>query len=417
MDTYPNPFDARNFYQPFAGRERAVGRINQHLADPLNTPVPAFYGRAAIGKTALLRQFTGPPTKTYVSIYLPLATFHLTHEMDWMQALINTTLNTLEAHQMTVTSAERPAQADVDRLKTWYAEDFLPAVFRVIRRNRRLLLLIDDAEKLLQMDQDAVLDSASLPYLHQLRGENLTLALTLDEAVEDNLTAFRPLFEPKQALRLTNLDAPTCAQVFRQAGIHLEDDAAQHLHRLSGGQPDLINRFGYHLYEERGQRLTTTQVKAAVSAVYDDKQATFHTRWSQLSLDERLVLTAVSSRLYDHPLRPVTIETIETWLVETDYPLDPVTIRATVRGLQYHELIIGDTTQGLRVASGMLQKWMLENARLDDPTPGNEGNRLMLLAGILIALLVLGAILLLASTPSGTPNTQIPTAPLITPGS
>ena len=68
--------------------------------------------------------------------------------------------------------------------------------------------------------------------------------------------------------------------------------------------------------------------------------------WDMLNRDEHLVLAAISMQLYKNPLQPVSMTSIETWLAETDYPLDSVAINTALRSLEYYELIQGTIAQG-----------------------------------------------------------------------
>jgi hypothetical protein len=169
--------------------------------------------------------------------------------------------------------------------------------------------------------------------------------------------------------------------------------------------------------------VTLEDTKALTPKVYTYGDDDYRYMWSRLSLNERLVLTAISGLLYGDPLGRIEAATIEGWLVETDYPMDITSINAALRSLEYRE-IVQATADGLRLTAEMLQTWLLENARLseraapihtpdaDVATPAYAGGRVetarrprlfSLLAVAAIIGIIIAAIILvvLSNTPAG----------------
>jgi hypothetical protein len=150
--------------------------------------------------------------------------------------------------------------------------------------------------------------------------------------------------------------------------------------------------------------MTLDDAKAVAALAYGTADELFSSLWKRLTLNERLVLTALSKLLYDNPLRPVDTAAMESWLVPTDYPLNATTINAAARSLEYRE-VVDAAPAGFTIHGGLLQRWLLENATaIDTPVqPARRGvssRAVMLVAGAL-ALLALGLLLLtfLSNTP------------------
>ena len=127
------------------------------------------------------------------------------------------------------------------------------------------------------------------------------------------------------------------------------------------------------------------------------------------------MLTAIASLIYDDPIKTVTAERIEAWLVETDYPLDIVAIHAALRGLDYQDIVSNYRNEGFKLIAGMMQTWLLEHARLTDGTGLSGFNvklswRMITLVIVVITLLV--ALLFVLPSPTLDTSGTIPTVTL-----
>jgi hypothetical protein len=136
--------------------------------------------------------------------------------------------------------------------------------------------------------------------------------------------------------------------------------------------------------------------------------------WQESTSNERLILSAISHLLYENPLKAVDPAAIESWLLETDYPMDATAIHAAVRSLEYRELLISTPT-GIRLTAGLMQKWLLENARPTHPaapTAPSSRQRFMILAVVIIALAI--GLLLIINLGSAPPPNNDPPEPTVT---
>jgi len=127
------------------------------------------------------------------------------------------------------------------------------------------------------------------------------------------------------------------------------------------------------------------------------------------------VLTAISGLTYDDPLTSAAPSAIQTWLVETDYPLETTSIRSAIRGLEYAQLV--ETNEGkLRISSSLFQRWLLENARPETTTASASQPRwrLVLAAAVILGLLVAG-LLLLGQATRPAAESAAPTITLLAP--
>ncbi|MDX1995118.1 MAG: ATP-binding protein [bacterium] len=367
-----NPYEPGSPQMPFAGRAEAFTRLHQHLIDSQAATLPPLYlGRRRIGKTALLQQVERmfDPEET-VAVYIPLRRVPLSDETRWLETLAQAIRHTIEErayHAYLLPPLPGEGEMPEGGLRNWIHNDLLPAVFYAIRSQRRLVLLLDDADRLAQALESGALPADHPGFLAGLLGRQLGMALTMDTLYEDHLSTLSPLVEVASTLRIGSLSPAASVDVLAQC--NLSEGALAAALGAAGGEPILLQRFGYHLFElgrTKTEPLTANDVKGVLPYVYTDSEGEFRETWATLPRDERLVLTAISSLLYDNPLRAIDIALIETWLVETDYPLDATTIIAAVRGLMYREIVTGAIST-LKIPSGLMQRWLLENAQLTPP--------------------------------------------------
>jgi hypothetical protein len=404
---------------PFAGRQTAIARIRQHITDPIQTPVPAFIGRRGIGKTALVLQFAGMPTDTHIGVYLPCKDISPQNELDWLNALFNEKQLTLSHYGFSVDVLSE-IHDNAEGFKLWFKTDYLPAVFRVIHRARHLVFLVDDAEVLVEAMMRDTLAEDYFGYLNELRHPQCGVVLTIGIAYENRLELFYTITDDANFSRLGDLNESETADALHQHNPEIAPKAVEDIFRATGGQPSLISAFLAHLPQQGA--LQEGDVKKITPTVYQDVKSNFRAVWDDLNLDERLVLTAIGSLIYADPMKPVTASSIESWLVETDYLLDLTSIHATIRGLDYRELITGNAAQRLTVRQGLLQTWMLENVRLDGTTSPDKNtvsnqsrntHTAVIAIGIISIMLLLALVFAIASTPRTSPEiVGIPTATL-----
>ena len=353
----------------FAGRDEALARLYRHLSDTSSHQATVFIGRRRIGKTALLRYVLETAGSSLIPVYVPLRQVSLESERAWLHALRTALADALAGRNLVMLHPPQ-APAPGDDLRAWLVERYLPEVYPTIRPQRQIVLLLDDAEQLCAAVKDTRLPDDTFEFLHGLINLQLNIALTLDLQAEQSLGQMKPLVEPRAAYRLgclTNAESTAVINALLDPA-EITTDGLVAVQQATGGEPALLQSFGQEL-AQRAQAdlarpvLDTDDVKAVRPAVYAGNEDTFQMLWKLLNRDERLVLTALGSLLYDDPLRSIDTATIEGWLVETDYPLDLTAINAAVRGLEYTEIVEGAATHVV-INAGLFQRWLLENARL-----------------------------------------------------
>ncbi len=424
---------------PFAGRKEAFAHLYARLTDPVNTGGILFLGAQHTGKSALLHNVDNVFKETAVGIYISLR--HVTPESEayWLTSLADAATTGLIEHGFTLS---RMSQLDPlgDNPRNWLEVNFLPQILGAVRR--KVVLLIDDADRLLMAVRAGQLPSDSFAYLLSLtqKFQGFYVALALDADFENDVDEFEPLVKPEDVLRLSHL-RPDETQWLLQAPVRglysVPDECALAVHRTVGGAPGLVQHFGYEFFKrwETDPELnvfTLEDVKTITPSLYLYNEGDYRAVWDRLTANERLVLTAISDLLYNDPLGRLDAMTIQSWLVETDFPLDITAINATLRSLEYREILM-PTPNGISLSASMMQSWLLENARLGRRTtaaPGSEGEaaqaddeppprfavtpRLLRTLFIILVILVIANIVAYAWVNTGSPNAPTNLQPTVT---
>lgn len=399
----PNPFDPTAQELPFAGRAQADAQLSQHLADPSRLGAVGYSGRRNIGKTRLLRHFQATAQPTSLMAYIGLDENLFKDEATLIHAIatISRELVTAQGY-MATGDLEIPDEIETPRV--WLEEFCLPTVFRVIRPHRRLVWLIDDAQTLIDALETVEIARDFPTYLRNLLNNQLALVMTLDIDAEDHIDYLHPLLDINNIHRLSSLTLDDTrslmSQVFQSP---VTEEAVESIYLNSGGEPHIINQFGYRLYNTYAQNMMidVDQVREIIPTLIDDCHADFQHIWDRRTQDERQVLIAIAIIHYTRPLDTIKPESIEAWLVETDYLMDETAIAAALRSLEFDE-IIASSEESVTFASRLFQRWILRFATPDTPvslpqtatTEGQSRNIWLGVAAAAITILLLLALLL-----------------------
>jgi hypothetical protein len=431
-ETISNPYRQNvgdNYWlAPFAGRKTAFARLHQQLADTTTNEAVAYVGRRHIGKTALLRHFDTVFDDTYVGIYIPMAQTPVDNEADWLLALAQAATAVIVERGFTLSRLAdiEPPAADH---RAWLSNVFMPEIFGVIRHHRRLVFLLDDAERLLEAITSGRLPGDSFAYLHSLLDQypQLGFALTVDASREGDLAHMSPLVRLTGVYRLTNLSADETAWLLQEpvTGIYtVPNETAAAVQRATGGTPVLVQLFGDAFFKRwevlpELNVMTVDDVKAVTPSVNSRADGMLRELWTGFTVNEQLVLSAVSSLAYSDPLGKIDTPTIESWLVETDYPMDATGVNAALRSLEYHE-ILSLTGGKVTINAGLIQSWLIENARLTTPVqtappePAPPKSRRVQVLVIALIVLIIGLIVVISLTSAPETRTAAPAAPTVT---
>lgn len=420
---YRSSLQAEAANTAFAGRKPALAWLHQHLTETNTQSGLIFTGRHNAGKTSLLQNLNAAYDELFVGVYVPLGEYELQDERDWLLLLAQNTTAEIAERGFALTrlaDLEPPA----DDVRGWFSNRFLPEILAIVRPHRRLVFLVDDAHELVAAASDDRFEPNHFLYLRSLLDQyrQLAFVLAVSSEHEADLPTLAPLADRNHSFRLGNLTVEEAGALLQDPvtdRYQVPEPTAAAIHRATGGAPLLLQMFGAALYwrwedEPEINVMTADDVRAVTPAVAKRADEVFDEIWHGLKTNERLVLSAVSQLLYRDPLRAAELNTIEAWLVETEYPLDRIAIAAAIRSLEYDELVTTGTN-GITLGSGLLQTWLLENAAVmppDNPPaaddalpPVNRVRRLQLLIAALVLVIVLVLVLIALSN---TPRPEVP---------
>lgn len=422
-----NPFEPETPDGPFTGREAVLARIHRHLTDAPRTAPLAVTGRPKTGKTALLRRFMDTD-ENIIGIYVAVPSLPLYDEPALLSRLSQMMVDAVQERGFVPDPHVR--SPDRAEMRGWLREECLPALYRAIWRRRRIALLLDDADSLLDALAAGRLPDDFPAYLRGLLGAQFGVALALNDADTDRLGPLVALMPPENVVRLGSLSVAEVASLCARWLAPCTETLALAVHASSGGEPLLVHRLGHALYERRRvtnvDTLSAEDAKAVSGAVYAASKPTLRRMWDDLDGDERRVLTAISQLRYADPLRRVDTPGIEAWLVQTDTPMDTTGINAALRGLEYRELVSG-AASAVTVSGGLMQRWLVEH--VDDtgtitarvPVPGitPEGGRRLLIAAVAAAVLLVLLVMVVSLSGGGAESgdDSVPTVTLVPPES
>lgn len=354
---------------PFAGRRAALGRLHHLLTDPGKPTALTVVGRRHLGKTALLRAFDGAFGDAFLGAYVPLRQ-GADSEADFILLLAQAITASLIAHNLSVLrlSTLEPPGADP---RAWFTDHFLPSAIASARPGRRIVLLLDDADRLAHALRSGLLPRELPAWLTGLLDAPAALgcALTIDADFEDELPILAPLVDPTQIVRLEMLAGDETRWLLTEParGCYVvPEDCTAAAQRATGGHPALAQQFGFQLFQrwENVPELnivTLDDIRALTPVILNYAEEDYRGAWMRLSAAERLTLTALSALLTHDPLKPVSAEAIAAWLIEGDHPLDTIAIGSAFRALEYRE-ILRPVKGGVVLTSGLFQLWLRQNA-------------------------------------------------------
>lgn len=393
---------------PFAGRQGLYARMQQHIIDPPDRFALLYTGHDGIGKSALLTQFSTIFDDSLLGIYIALETAPLADENAWLQYLIDAINTMLEAHNFSLSRVPTVTSDSELPLRQWLNEVYLPEVFRIIRPQRRLVWLFDNAEHFLV---HPAINHCQLLADWMKAHHQMAIVLTLNTRHEAKIADLAPLVKPSSEERLHLLTLEDSANIIRAWAPGAEDSLIADVFQATGGHPQLLQFFGQELAKVWNQSSPDDAYKHASKRVNRLSDKLFLETWGLLDHNQRLVLTALTSLIYDDPLRDVTSKQIENWLIETDYPVDLVGIQAALRGLDYRD-IVRNQPHKIVLLARLHQQWLLEHARLESDLPSAPRSQaipvrvILAIIGIVIVVLLL-LVLLPPPTISPLPNATV----------
>ncbi|MBN1965923.1 MAG: ATP-binding protein, partial [Anaerolineae bacterium] len=386
----------------FAGRTAALQFMQTHLV----TGAPgqprgalALLGSPQIGKSSLLRVLRFHLDARYCPVRVSLRAGTVAGEAAWLTALAQTIPDALEL--LDIQSARLPSlPGRAAELRTALLGEYLTAGLHAMRQGRQLLVLVDNADRLLTAVERGALPGDSFELLGQLLDvhPNLHLLFALDARFEADLLAAGPPFEAALCYRLGPLPRDEHNRLLLDpvAGtLAYTPEALDTLYDLTGGHPYLANVIAHQLFDwsearGHGEPVGVADVEAAVEPALNQAADVLGATWRDGSTQAQLVLTALTALCPDEPPAPVRHDDIAAWLLAVNRPLDPRSVNATWRQLEYEGVLALSGEGKLIIRGGLQRRWLRGHVDLPRAgAPAASWQRIGVLALVALVVVVL----------------------------
>ncbi|MBN1953601.1 MAG: AAA family ATPase [Anaerolineae bacterium] len=347
----------------FFGRQDVVAYIQENLAAYHRNNL-VLVGQRRTGKTSLLKQLPVRLGDDYLPVYLDGQALGLDPGLpNFFLALATEIAFALEDRGIEL---ELPEYEDfVESPAASFERDFLARVRRAIAQ-RHLLVMFDEFEELETAVQRGNLDPSVFGFLRHLvqHADNLSVIFCgthrLEELAADywnvlfNISLYRhiALLEKPEALRL--IQEPVA-----KYGMRYDDLALDKMWQVTAGHPyflqllchSLVNR---HNRTERSY-VTVADVNAALEEILASGEAHFVYLWAEASLEDRLVLAALSRMI---PLTGhVTLVQVADYLAERGVNIERRAVSDALHHLMLRDILA--VSSEVDPAVGEVYRWRL----------------------------------------------------------
>ena len=392
---------------PFVGREDIFAKIHQHVVDAQSPRALTILGGHGMGKTALLQHWLNSMDDLTIGIYIPLKSTPVQTETAlWLQLMerIHQVMATRTYMEGRLPSPNAEILHDELLFWAWFQDRFIVTLLRIIRPHRRLVWLFDDFHLLedhLPAEQ-AQIFADHLSELLNLSGQ-LLMATTLPLSQEELLVKYRTIVqESAAAIRLpyfTQAEVRQCIVAFLP-NAPVDEPTVNTLHTLTGGHPWLLTDY---LRDVRNAQSTPPfkDIQATMKALQTQHDAFFQQIWHTLNDHEHTILHAIADLHNQQDETVIHFSVLEKWLLESDLALERTMVRATIRSLEYQQ-VITQTSGGYWMVVRLFQAWIIRQrpAPLKRPASYKVRNRLMwVLAGVGMITVLLWLVIRVQQTP------------------
>lgn len=392
----------------FAGRQDVFGFVQTNLVGEHQDHALVLLGPHKMGKSSVLRQLPQALDARYVPVRLSLRASTVAGEKAWLTALAETLPEALD--MLNIQSARLPElPGHPAELREALEGDFFAGGLRAMRRDRHLLVLVDNAERLITAVQNRALPRDTFAFLAGLlqKHQNFDLLLAIDSRYEPDLLSIGAPFDPALFYRLSALSQEEMTTLLTTPlpdGVVMAPEVQTAIYDLTAGHPYLTQLMGWLLFERSMERshngpLTIADVVAVTDNALAMGSEVLGAVWNHGTSQEQLVLTALTALAPDEPPAPVPFDDVGAWLIAADRPLDPRTVNATWRRLEYERVLKLTSDGKLEINGGLQRRWLRRHVTL--PTSGLVTSwqrvALLVVAAVIVLALVLG---ILSSLPS-----------------
>lgn len=362
----PNPYLPGTPLKPgdfFVGRSELFRFVQDNLVQANRSSLVVLQGGRRMGKTSALNQLPAQLTATHLAVRVALQAHPAQNKADFLYALADEIGFALAAMGVVTSLPSRAEFAESPEF--FFRSRFLRGLLPQLG-DQKLLLLVDDADLLLQWVVDGRLPADTLTFFHNLRQHetridfvfagNGVLETAVDEwvALLDN-AAYRTLLPLTQAELHQLITEPV-------APYRVEYDlpALDRLAHLTAGQPHLAQMLLHGLVqyhnEMQASYLTTVDVDHVVQNILERGETHFRYLWAESGEEEQLVLRALAELTRGD--EPATLKVVRQFLGERSH-VSSDRWQAALTRLESRELLVSQLPVGPTGQPGKLPVYHL----------------------------------------------------------
>lgn len=342
----PNPYLPGVPLQPgdfFAGRRDLLRFVQESLAQASRSSLIVLQGVPRIGKTSLLNQLPGALAATHLAVRLDMQGHPAQNEADFLYALADEIVFALSQEGIVV---ELPLRAEfAESPEFFFRSRFLRSLLLQLG-DKRLLLLVDDAERLPQWVVDGRLPADILRFFHTLRQHESRIDFVLAGwgVMETAVDEWAALLENAIYRALTPLSPAEMHQLITgpiaSYQVAYDPPALDRLLHLAAGHPYLAQLLLHELVQVHNDMhvtyLTTVDVDQVVQRILERGETHFRYLWAESGAEEQLILRAVAE--LSRSDEPVTIKALRQFLGERGH-VSPDRWQSALERLESRDLL------------------------------------------------------------------------------
>lgn len=359
----------------FVGRVGAMSRLERHLSSP-SPPALFVYGHRRMGKTSILLNLDHHLGDEVLVVYLDMQ--DLAQEVDGPGDLLFDTALALHRRLQETNLRMLPEPIHEDYASAGAAKRAFAGFLADLEPrlgDRRIVLAFDEFEYLEKGLDEERLDLKLLERLRTLQNRHGWLALVfggLHTLEEMNREYFAPFFGQHENVHVGYLSRTDTFDLLANPDpdfdLDFEEPLLEELHRLTHGQPYLLQRLAWELVEGWNQRfleniepiprvLHLTDLEPLLDAdFFAAADYYFEGVWSQLDPEEQDLLRVLARRESAWAL-----DELQTELNVAN--LEPGDLESTLGRLVHHDVVLRETTaegeERVRFAAELLRRWIL----------------------------------------------------------
>ncbi len=367
----PNPYSIGTPIQTsdmFYGREEDLAMLTEDLTCTTTNMVVVLFGQRRSGKSSLLYQLLNTSSlDPHIPIYIDMQ--HETLDMSTARFLYH--LAVAIHRNLKV----RGIEIDLPDMKYFvedptYAFDQYLDTLDVTRKERKLIIMLDEFEILEQKVKEKVLAGEFFEYLRSLmqhrRGINFLLSgtHTIEQLTKEYWSVF---FNIARHHRLSRLGDEAARQLITHpVKGYLEYDplAVEKIRQLAADQPYFIQLICRsliaHANEVRKSYVTIIDVNTVQDRVMETGQVHFKWLWGQTSTEERLVLSTIAQEGGEEG-RPLSLKDIEEVYYSYGLPFRQERVLQALENLAEMDIVErGHEGMLFTIPIGLTRRWLRE---------------------------------------------------------